>query len=93
MKISWKIELLYTMMKVIGAIMCLIGIFALVLGGRWIWFVAGMVLVVAEIYLDDRLYRCPHCGHYLKERNHRGIPSDHVFTNCPGCGWRVIIEK
>ena len=93
MKISWKIELLYTMMKVIGTIMCLIGIFALVLGGRWIWFVAGMVLVVAEIYLDDRLYRCPHCGHYLKERNHRGIPSDHVFTNCPGCGWRVIIEK
>ena len=50
------------------------------------------ILWIAGVFLKDSLYRCPHCGHYLKERNHRGFPSDHLFDHCPGCGWRVQIE-
>ena len=93
MKVSWKMELLYTVMRVVGILMGVIGIFTAAFSGNLLWFIAGIVLFFAGVYLEDRMYRCPKCGHYLRERNHRGFPSDHLFTNCPGCGWRVIIEK
>ncbi len=96
LKISWKKQLLYTVMEVIGLILELVGGFAAVISGRiglFLLFVAGALLWGAGIFLDDRMYRCPHCGHYLKERNHRGFPSNHVFEHCPGCGWLVQIEQ
>ena len=92
MKISWKKQLLCTVMEVLGLFGVFGGAFVAAIGKNIFVFLAGVLLWVAGIFLDDRMYRCPHCGHYLKERNHRGLPSDHVFDNCPGCGWRVQIE-
>ena len=93
MKISWKLELLYTLMRVIGILIAIIGIFAAAFRGTLLWFLLGIGLFFAGVYLEDRLYRCPHCGHYLRERNWKGMPTSHLFRNCPGCGWQVHIEE
>ena len=71
MKVSWKMELLYTVMRVVGIPMGVIGIFTAAFSGNLLWFIAGIVLFFAGVYLEDRMYRCPKCGHYLRERNHR----------------------
>lgn len=92
MKISYKKEFLYTAMRVIGILVAIIGIFAAAFSGTLLWFLLGIGLFFAGVYLEDKLYRCPHCGHYLRERNWKGMPTSHLFHNCPGCGWRVQIE-
>ena len=92
LKISWKQQLMCTAIEVLGLIGVVAGVFVAAFGKSIIVFLAGLLLWGAGIILDDRMYRCPHCGHYLKERNHRGLPSEHVFDNCPGCGWKVQIE-
>lgn len=92
LKISWKKQLLCTVMEVLGVIGVLVGAFVFAIGKNILLFMAGGLLWVASVVWNDRMYRCPHCGHYLKERNHRGFPSNHLFEHCPGCGWRVQIE-
>lgn len=92
LKISQKHRLLCTVMEVLGVIGVLVGAFMVAIDMSVLLILAGGLLWVASVIWDDRMYRCPHCGHYLKERNHRGIPSNRLFDHCPGCGWRVQIE-
>lgn len=93
MKISWKMKLVYTVMEVLGLMGAIVGGFIYAIGNGFFVLLAGMLIWLGGVFLGDWLYRCPHCGHPLKSRNFGFMPTNHLFTSCPGCGWRVNIKE
>ncbi len=79
-----KKQLLSGAIMVIGILVA--GLGAVYFQGNEVLF-AGLIIVLAGLIVQDRLFRCPHCGKHIRAGDY--IPGN----TCPHCSGKLGDEK
>lgn len=80
-----KKQLLSGAIMVIGILVAGLGIYFQGTGNEVLF--AGLIIVLAGLIVQDRMFRCPHCGKHIRAGDY--IPGN----TCPHCSGKLGDEK